>query len=317
MCDWQARLRNCPPDELFDVNLPLVLLDTKGRITYADHSAERILGYPPSGLEALAFDSLFSARNPQWLPRVIRKIGHKEGWAGEAVLARLDGQERWFEIQCFRTPRLLASFGYVILLMQDATDRIEMTEALMCHSEELFHRNRELELVNKIGKLMLESSDLDTQLDITLREAAKRVSADGGIVCFKDPSSDRLVCRGTYGVASNDMMKNFSVGIDDTSLIAHTARIRKCYMTDDVTSDPHAIKRLVRYHHLKSALCAPLFINGDAIGVLMLGDSRKHRKFTPEEITLVQIIANHAASALRLSTSAAEPRVTREMEAAA
>jgi GAF domain-containing protein len=50
--------------------------------------------------------------------------------------------------------------------------------------------------------------------------------------------------------------------------------------------------------------------------VLLLGDCRKHRTFTPEEITLVQIIANHAACALRLSTSAGEPRVTRELDAA-
>jgi PAS domain S-box-containing protein len=135
-----------PCEALFsDLHLRVLLVDSAGRITYANPRAESALASQPGGLKSLMLDALFSLRNPQWLAREVCKAALERHWSGEVMLTRLDGSEYWARIQASKCPTALGMGDAALLEFEDITGSVELMATLMRRNEELFQRNSELE----------------------------------------------------------------------------------------------------------------------------------------------------------------------------
>lgn len=283
---------------LSELGLHVLLVDSTGRIVYANPHAESALAAQPGGLRCLMLDSLFSLRNPQWLCREIRTTAAQDRWSGDAVLCRRNGTECWVHIQAFKAPDSLAPPDSVMICFEDVTGSIELMSALMKRNEDLYQRNRELEIVNKVGRLLLEDGDLESRLAATLREAAKTIGVSCGIVCVKSRDGRRIELRGVYGLDTAILATGFSMSIDDRSITASTVRTGRPWIVEDIANEPDAKRGLAARLGVASAFWVPMIVNDKVIGCMSLGEKGARRSFTPEEVTLAQVLANSAASAI-------------------
>lgn len=284
---------------LSELGLHVLLVDSTGRITYANPQAESALAAQPGGLRCLIFDSLFSLRNPQWLCHEIRTCAAQGRWSGDAVLCRRDGVECWAHIQAFKAPAALGLNDSVMICFEDITGSIELMSALMKRNEDLFQRNRELEVVNKVGRLLLEDSDLESRLAATLREAAKTIGVSSGIICVKSKDGQRIDLRGVYGLDTAVLATGFSMSIDDKSITAAVVRTGRPRIVEDIAAEPDARRGLAARLGVASAFWVPMIVQDEAIGCMALGDTGARRSFAAQEVTLAQVLANSAASAVR------------------
>ena len=296
---------------LSELGLQVVVVDGAGRIVHASPRAESALAAQPGALRSLMLDSLFSLRNPQWLSREIRKLAVQGHWAGEAVLARLDGTECWVHVQACKVPAIFAMPDSAMLCFEDITGNVELMATLMRRNEDLFQRNRELEIVSKVGRLLLADADLECRLAATLREAAKTIGVSQGVVWVKSRDGREIHLRGAYGVGNGILASGISIGIDDTSITARTIRTGRPQMVEDVRKDLDMQPELAARFGVTSALWVPMMANGDVIGCLTLGEKGPARPFTHDEITLVEVLANSAASAIANALLAEDIEVSR------
>ena len=293
------RQAQTPSETLFsDLQLHILLVDSSGRITYANPQAESALAAQPGGLKSLMLDALLSLRNPQWLAHEIRKAAFEGHWSGEVVLTRLDGSEYWARIQACRCPEAFGMGEAALLEFEDITGSVELMATLMRRNEELFQRNRELEIVSKVGRLLLADTDLEYRLTTMLKEAATTLEVGGGCVFVKSRDGQRLVLRSAYGFMVSSLVDNLTIGMDENSFCAHSARTGQSQVSEDMANEPNAIRSLVRRLAMKSAIAVPMIANGDVIGVLFLVERDERRSFSPEEVTLVEVVTNAVAFAV-------------------
>lgn len=284
---------------LSELGLHVLLVDSTGRIIYANPQAESALAAQPGGLRCLILDSLFSLRNPQWLCHEIRTSAAQDRWSGDAVLCRRNGTECWAHIQAFKAPRALGLNDSVMICFEDTTGSVELMSALMKRNEDLFQRNRELEVVNKVGRLLLEDGDLESRLAATLREAAKTIGVSCGIVCVKSRDGQRIDLRGVYGLDTAILATGFSMSIDDKSITAAVVRTGRPWVVEDMAAEPAAKRGLAARLGVASAFWVPMIVQDEAVGCMALGEKGARRSFGTEEVRLAQVLANSAASAVR------------------
>ena len=301
-----------PYDSLLsELDLHVLLADAAGRIVYANPRAESALAARPGRLKSLMLDALFSLRNPQWLAREIRKSAAQGHWAGEAVLQKLDGTECWAHIQACKSPTAFGLQDSVLLSFEDITGNVELMTALMRRNEDLFQRNRELEIVNKVGRLLLADTDLEYRLAATLREAAKTIGVSRGVVWVKSRDGREIHLRSAHGVGNGILANGVSIGIDEASITARTVRTGRPQAVADIRNDPDALHSLAARFDVTCALWVPMIANNEVIGCLTLGEKGPPRSFTADEITLVEVIANSAASAIANALLAEDIEVSR------
>lgn len=168
-------------------------------------------------------------------------------------------------------------------------------------ARELFDRNRQLEVVNRLGRLMLDKSDLDSRLSLMLTEAAKAIGADGGVFFARDCDSDDLVCRAAFGRNPDDLLGMSFRNLGQKSLAGLALRTGRSQKAENVIDHPDVAKELLARLGVKSLLCVPMIVNDEAFGTLSLTNKDRHRVFTDEEVALVEIVAAYAASAIHAS----------------
>lgn len=295
----QRRPEQTPYEELLSaLGLQVLLVDASGRIAYANPRAESVLAAQPGSLQSLIFDSLLSLRNPQWIAHEIRKRAAEGHWSGEVVLNKLDDTECWAHVQACKCPEAFGLRDCVLLEFEDITGNIEFVTTLMKRSEDLYRRNRELEVVGKVGRLLLADTGLERRLSAVLREAAKVVGASVGVAWVRSRDGRDLVVRGAYGCETEIYINRMRTGVDEQSVAATTVRTGRAQIVEDMTGEPSVLRPLVQKTGVKSALSVPMIASGEVTGTLMLGETGARRTFSAEDVTLFEVMANSAASAV-------------------
>lgn len=287
-----------------------VILNSKGSIVSASAEATRLLGLTRQALSTATLNSILSPRNPEWLSRQIRKSGSKEGWAGDVVVIH-PGGERWVHIQACPAPMGFGGAGELMLVLEDVTERVEVTTALMKRAEDLYNQNWELELVSRVSKLLLSSEDLQFRLSAVLREAAQAAHADMGGIAILDRATNELVCRAVCGNCPQSYVGNVSLPFDNDSFTIAAVREGRTRTTKDAAAEPEFIRGIAEALNLKATLCVPLAVGDDAFGAVMLADSARRREFTAEEVRLVEILARNTALAIHSSLLASDVEFSR------
>jgi PAS domain S-box-containing protein len=295
-----------------ELGIPLMVLKPDGVVMYANPQADSTLGHPPGTLAGMSLDSLLSHRNPVWLSSEIRKNALEGGWSGEAVLVNSFGKGCWVHIQACRAPTVVGNEPALLAVIEDVSGHIEFTNTLMQRSEELYMRNHELEALSRIGRLMLENSDLESRLSILLREAAGAIKADRASVFVLDRASGDLICRCTYGENPDPLVGKARMSVDDECYTARAVRLQRTEVIENVYDEPDLARKFASPYGIRSLLVTPILAGSEATGALLLGNRDKHRHFTNEDITLAEILAGYAGSAIENSRLSEDIRDVRE-----
>jgi len=149
------------------------------------------------------------------------------------------------------------------------------------------------------------ASALDIKVVLThvAEQLSRAVDATSAYICSLDLELGRSAVLAEFfseSATEREKISDLGAPYVETDRAFLAAMAQGLPYTDD--ADNPELAKTDRSHMLtydaKSALYVPLFTRGKAMGYAELWDSRQHRRFTAEEITLCQAIAQNAAVGL-------------------
>lgn len=152
----------------------------------------------------------------------------------------------------------------------------------------------EFSALYEVAAMLSASLDLDMVLHSTLESAMALLAADSGCLLLLEPNEQDLAVRAALGMPEPAGHSRVRVGVGP---IGWSAQERLPVVVRRVQDDPD----LVHFHgdstSVVSTVCVPIALREKLLGVLKL-DSATERDFSRDEVSVLSMIANHAAVAI-------------------
>ncbi len=178
--------------------------------------------------------------------------------------------------------------------------QIELNERKQAEAE-LIQRNRELTILQSTALAITSSLDLRYILSTVTEEMTRLLEIERCTISEWNQAENTLITLARY--SSTRWWDPGSV--DKVRQLANyplTKMILEEPVPEQMTiSQPYADPAEVAYMkktNIRTRLLLPMAFKGQVIGLVELEDSRVERIFTPQEISLAQLLANQAASAI-------------------
>lgn len=167
-----------------------------------------------------------------------------------------------------------------------------------------------LAVIGEVTDSIVSEGSLEEVLDGIVRATAELLSADRGSLMLIDPDGQQMRIHASVGIpASIVECARTRLG---SGIAGQCAAGGEAVLIRDIRELRRLVRsrrpRLSRYR-TESAICVPLRIRSETLGVLNINDRRDGKEFTQEDLFVAQIIARQAAVALsnsRLTAQAAE-----------
>jgi len=167
--------------------------------------------------------------------------------------------------------------------------------ALAIEHARLFEAERaareRIEHVQAVTDAALAHLEVNELLNVLLPRIRDILRTDTCAVLLVDDETDELVARAALGI-EEEVGVRIPVGAGFAGRVADEARP----MVIDVDEYP-VYNPILRQKHLKSMVGVPLLVRGESLGVLHVG-TLVARKFTQDEVELLQLVAERVAIAI-------------------
>jgi two-component system phosphate regulon sensor histidine kinase PhoR len=148
-----------------------------------------------------------------------------------------------------------------------------------------------LEALQRVGRSVTSSLDLDTVLTVVVDSAVELTGAEEGSLLLLDEATGELYMRAARNF-QDEFVRKFRLPIRD-SLAGQVLRTGRPITIDEET--PQKIKTSYMVHTL---IYVPLQVHGRVIGVLGVDNRHSGHPFLEEHIILVAALADYAAIAI-------------------
>ena len=175
--------------------------------------------------------------------------------------------------------------------------------------EEAQRHAEQLELVADVSKAIASSIDLDQTLTLVAHNLARLVSASLCQIALLEEDRE-----GWFGAAASDLedlWRRQHAERSQPSFVFDVVDRREPVVIDDTAEDSQANAEYVRVFGVRSLMALPLVADDQPIGVVILAERERRRRFTPDEVLRAQALALQAAVAIknaRLHAQAEEER---------
>ena len=185
--------------------------------------------------------------------------------------------------------------------IRQLTATVDRNKYLLQQNERMFamleRRHRLLETAARVGQLVTSILDMDDLLRYTVDIICSEFNFYySGIFLLSD---DRkwAALRAGYGTAGRQMMdKNHRLPLDDHSMIGNAILKQQAQIASDVAGEVSRFKNPF-LPDTRSEMALPLIAKSEALGALTV-QSDKINAFSEEDITSLQVMADHIAIAL-------------------
>jgi len=256
-----------------------------------------------------------TATDPDWVS--YSQVGWIRSYAGAPihregrVIGYLQVESAWPNFFKAEHARRLQSFAdQAAIALQNAQlyqDAQQQATALQTQTQKLAR-------INRVSTHIAHYLDLEAIYRTVLLELQDALGASfGGLILFEDEKIGRLVLS-TH--PDDTVNQGLTIGLTGNLSIEHIRATHKPLVSEDVLNDPffELAWPALRQRGTRTLLIMPLIVGEDAIGTLGL-DWVEPRQFTPDELELVETIANQASVAItkaRLYVAEREQRVLAE-----
>lgn len=180
-------------------------------------------------------------------------------------------------------------------LLQLVADRV----AIAIEHARLYEAERDarirLEHVQAVTDVALEHLGLDELLKELLVRIREILAADTGAILLVDEQREHLVARAAVGI-EEEVERGIRIPIG-RGFAGRVASEGRPIVLEDV-NQADLYNPLLRERGIRSLLGAPLLVREEAIGVVHVG-TLQTRAFTPEDVELLQLVAERAALAIQ------------------
>ncbi len=280
----------------------VIVTDRAGLVTSWNRGAERIFGYRAG--EAIGHHISFVHAPVEHRPPYARLSEElvTKGRIHYDVKARTkSGETIWLDLVMSLLHGTAGNVTGMIGFAADITRRKRAEEAA--------------EALAEVGRRLAERLDIKVRASLitsTLLDLF-RVRRSAFLLC--DETSRGLICIAAAGddEASRWVGRTACPGV---ALVGRAVATRQLHWTDDILVDPDMTDEIsaldeVRESDCRARLCAPLVVDGDVVGVLILADTTG-RRFTDDETSVLRVFAAQAALAVRNALLYAESERRRE-----
>jgi len=162
--------------------------------------------------------------------------------------------------------------------------------------EALRQHNRELALLNRAGRALTSTLDLDQVFVTVLEEIQRLLDVIGCSVWLIEPETDELVCRQAIG-PQGEIVRGWRLAPGE-GLAGWVARSGESLIVPDAQADERHFKGVDQQTSLplRSILTVPLRVKQDVIGVLQAVDTEVDR-FDTTHLTLLEALTTTAGIA--------------------
>ena len=189
-----------------------------------------------------------------------------------------------------------------LVFAEDMARRVALAldNAALYRESEL--RRRRAEALADIGRILSRTLDVNIVAERVVQSARELIGAIAASVGALDAARNELTVLATAGEVGPGLRAHVRIPCD-VGAIGLAVQERRPVATPNVLDDArlvlpsHSLERLVPAP-FRSILATPLMVDGQVIGVLMIGDVAG-RVFQPDEIELAQSFGDQAAIALR------------------
>lgn len=162
--------------------------------------------------------------------------------------------------------------------------------------EETKQKAFQFDSLNRVSRSITSVGYLDEILNLITVVTAEMLNTKICSIMLVDPKGRELVLKATHSLSSEYMNKP-NVEIEG-SMIGEAIKTKSpVYVADVRNEDRYMLRELAVREELSSMLTIPMIIKDTAIGVINVYTKQPH-EFTPEEKSVLQIIANQAAVAV-------------------
>ena len=196
-------------------------------------------------------------------------------------------------------------------LLQHAADRAAVAiEHARAFEAERRARQR-VEHLQAVMDAALEHLELEELLSVLLPRIRTILATDTCAVLLLDEEPNELVARAAVGI-EEEVEQGVRIPVG-RGFAGRVAAQREPVILDDV-DHADVLNPILREKGIKSMLGVPLLVRGDVIGVLHVGVLR-HRRFTADDVELLQLVAARVAVAIERARLHDEMRMLDQLKA--
>jgi len=265
-----TRLRKILPDT------PIVIVS--GDLT--DGARERALAAGAVGFIPKPIDDDFASQVDEYLSGKVEKLEQPE-----------------LHLQAYQQ-ELAEKFEGTIRQLTATVDR---NKYLLQQNERMFamleRRHRLLETAARVGQLVTSILDLDDLLRYTVDIICSEFNFYYSGIFLLSEDSKWAVLRAGYGVPGRQMVeKNHRLPVDDHSMIGSSILKQQAQIVSDAVGEETRSKNPF-LPDTRSEMALPLIAKSEVLGALTV-QSDKLNAFAEEDVTSLQVMADHIAIAL-------------------
>jgi len=187
-----------------------------------------------------------------------------------------------------------------LLMSLALADRINIIKKEREQAEaETSQRNRELTLLNRVIAATTSAMEPETVLDAVCGELVRAFNLTHAIAVLASEDNSEIMVVADHHTEDQPSLLGYSFPVEGNPLLEHIVAHKEPLAVEDAQHDPRtaSIRQLLRLRNTISLLMFPLIVENEAIGGINLS-SNKPRRFSTDELNLVQSVAEQVTGAL-------------------
>ncbi len=198
-------------------------------------------------------------------------------------------QERYVDIIASPLRDSQGNITEVVELMRDVSEAKRL-------EQQIREAHQHLLALNAIASTMSQSLDLDTILNAALDKVLELMKGNTGGILLLDEESQTLSYR-VYRGLSEEFVKGIAGLRLGEGIAGKAAQLGEPIYVDNISEDPRLTRSVVIKEGLRAFTSVPLQSKNKVLGVMNI-TSHSTRRFTPEDIQLLNSISNQIAVAI-------------------
>lgn len=189
-----------------------------------------------------------------------------------------------------------AVYFYIQSLKYKSENR-KLAVELDSHKNTLSEKNEQLGRMKHLSEALINQVDLKPALDLALEMATDVIGAKTASIMLFAPSKQELTIAAASGL-SEEIAANTRVKLGE-GLAGLVAKEGEAIIINSDNLSDRLAPLAQRTHKIKSAIIAPIKIDGEIRGVINISDKRNAGKWEEEDIAVVSTLATQAAMVIR------------------
>lgn len=169
------------------------------------------------------------------------------------------------------------------------------------YAEYLERRQEDLKLVNSVSAAASATLNLDRILESAVRSVADGLRVDRCSVGILDDDLSRIEIAAEHRPDGRPTNVGVRLPLGQSSVLARSVTQRRTIATEDALADPRFadVRKEMTAMSVRGTVIVPLVAGGRVIGTLSVNSSGGPRRFSEEEIEVLETVANQLALGVR------------------